>query len=158
MLSETAYAVVLQCRKLRGGASRTIFGFARDRLKVAAMLFYRPCPRFRPPRDCFRTAGVGLCLPERTKAISRHSSRKKTLTRYGIILRALALVALFYWSRPRFRPPGEYFRTTKMGFCLLERSKAFSRHGSREKTLTRYGIIATCGYHIHSRFESICLI
>ena len=34
------------------------------------------------------------------------------------------IVALFYWSCPRFRPPGNYFKTTKMGLCLLERPKA----------------------------------
>ena len=48
--------------------------------------------------------------------------------------------ALFYWPCPCFRPPGDYFRTTKMDLCLLK-PKAFSWQGNQKKMLTRYEIV-----------------
>ena len=89
LLSEAAYAVVLQCSNLRGRVSSTILGFARDRLIVTVKLIYWPCPRYTPPGDCFRTEKVGPWLLERTKAFSLYGSRKKMVTRYGIILQSL---------------------------------------------------------------------
>ena len=52
----------------------------------------------------------------------------------------VALV-LFCQPCPRFRPPGDYFRTTKTGLCLPNGPKAFSWQGSHKKMLTRYDII-----------------
>ena len=90
LLSESTYTVVLQCSKLRAEINSIILGFACDRLIVTATLFYRPCTRFTPSGHCFRTTKMGLCLPEWTKAFSRHSSRKKMLTPYSIVLQSLA--------------------------------------------------------------------
>ena len=51
------------------------------------------------------------------------------------------IVTHFYRPCPLFRRPVDYFRTTEVGLCWPERTKAFSQHGSRKKMLTWYSII-----------------
>ena len=63
------------------------------------------------------------------------------LTRLLYTSLVVIVLTFFYWPCPWLRPPGDYFRTTKTGVCLLKKPKAFSRQGSYKKMLMRYDMI-----------------
>ena len=63
--SKIAYAVVLQCSKLRSGVSSTILRFERDRLTLAVPLFYRRVRGLHHQETAFRLQKVSPCLPEK---------------------------------------------------------------------------------------------
>ena len=115
----------------------------------------------RPPGDYFTTAKTGLRLLQWSEAFSRHGNREKMLTRYGIVLQSLAHSSALLSVVFANGPPGDYFTTTKMGLCLLEKSKAFSRHGSREKMCQQgmvsclpADIISTCASSLYALYRT----